>query len=164
MEFYEDTFYRREIKPSATPDFSGISSPLIPFQWKHFLPQHSSVYRKYSVPKAQERVAYQDGEGAGNSKGKLLAIDRELSPEQFKALRATAKEHEVTINDYLLASMFHTVKTWNQQRNEQPGRIYFNVPVNLRSPEDRTIGNIMSGFMVSLPSQLIGDKKKPSGK
>jgi NRPS condensation-like uncharacterized protein len=160
VEFYEDTFYQREKNPSVTPDFSGISSPPIPFQWKHFLPQHSSVYRKYGVLKAQERVAYQDGEGAGNSKEKLLAIDRELSPEQFKALRATAKEHEVTINDYLLASMFHTVKTWNQQRNQEPGRIYFNVPVNLRSPEDRTIGNIMSGFMVSLPSQLIGDKEE----
>jgi NRPS condensation-like uncharacterized protein len=91
---------------------------------------------------------------------KLLAIDRELSPEQFSAVRAAAKKHQVTINDYLLASMFQTVKTWNRQRDEQPGRIYLDVPVNLRSPEDRTIGNIMCGFRIFLKSELIGTKEE----
>lgn len=160
VEFYEDTFYQREKKPAAKPDFSGISKPPIPVQWKHFLPEHSAVYRKYGVLEDQEWVAHQDGEETGNSMEKLLAIDRELSPEQFKTLRVTAKKHQVTINDYLLASMFHTVKSWNQQRNKQPGRIYLDVPMNLRSPEDRTIGNIMCGFRIFLPSQLMGDKEE----
>jgi NRPS condensation-like uncharacterized protein len=159
VEFYEDTFYQREKKPADKPDFRGISKPPIPVQWKHFLPQHSAVYRKYGVLEEQEWVAHQDGEEAGNSMEKLLAIDRELSPDQFKTLRVTAKKHQVTINDYLLASMFHTVKSWNQQRNQQPGRIYLDVPVNLRSPEDRTIGNIMCGFRIFLPSRLMGDKE-----
>ena len=91
---------------------------------------------------------------------KLLAIERTLSPEQFSTLRATAKKHQVTINDYLLASMFQTVKTWNQERDEQPGRIYLDVPVNLRSPEDRTIGNIMCGFRIFLTAELIGTKEE----
>ena len=160
VEFYEDSFYQRKKNPAGLPDFGGISRPTIPCQLKHFLPQYLSLYNRYGVLKNRERLAYQDGEGGGTPMGKLLAIDRELPPEQFNALRATAKEHEVTINDYLLASMFHTVTRWNRQRNEQPGRIYLNVPVNLRSPEDRTIGNIMSGFMVSLPSQLIDDKEE----
>ena len=160
IAFYEDTIYQREKKSGGTPDFQGISKPHISFQWKHFLPRHLAVYRKYGVLKEQEHVAHQDGESKGSSIEKLLAIDRELSPEQFSALRATAKKHQVTINDYLLASMFQTVKTWNRQRDEQPGRIYLDVPVNLRSPEDRTIGNIMCGFRIFLTSELIGTKEE----
>lgn len=160
VEYYEDTFYKRDKKPAAEPDFSGISKPHIPVQLKHFLPAHSAVYRKYGVLEEQEWVAHQDGEEAGNSMEKLLAIDRELSPEQFKKLRATAKQHQVTINDYLLASMFHTIKNWNQKRNQPPGRIYLDVPMNLRTPEDRTIGNIMCGFRIFLPSREIGSKEE----
>ena len=33
-------------------------------------------------------------------------------------------------------------------------------PVNLRSPEDRTIGNIMCGFRIFLTSELIGTKEE----
>jgi NRPS condensation-like uncharacterized protein len=160
IEFYEDSIYQREKESGGTPDFKGISKPHIPFQWKHFLPQHLSVYRKYGVLKEQVHVAHQDGEEGGNSMEKLLAIDRELSPEQFSTFRATAKKHQVTINDYLLASMFQTVKTWNRQRNEQPGRIYLDVPVNLRSPEDRTLGNIMCGFRIFLTPESIGTKEE----
>ncbi len=135
IQFYEDSVYGRKKESGGTPDFNGIAKPHIPFQWKHYLPQHFSIYMKYGILKEQERVAHQDGADAGGSIEKLLAVARELSPEQFKALRASAKGHQVTINDYLLASMFQTVKKWNERHHEPPGRIYLDVPVNLRSPK-----------------------------
>jgi len=158
IKCYEDILYRREKEVAAAPDYEGIAKPRIPFQWKHLLPQHLAIYMKHGVLKDQERVAHQNGAGAGPSMEKLLAVARELSPEQFKALRAAAKKCQATINDYLLASMFLSVKKWNMKRNEPAGRIYLDVPVNLRSPEDRTIGNIMCGFRIFLPSAVIGNK------
>lgn len=157
---YEDITQGRKKGDLTAPDYEGISRPHIPFQWKHFLPRHLSVYAKHGVLKEQERVAYQDGTAAGLPREKLLAIARELNPDQFNALRAKAKKHQATINDYLLASMFHAVNAWNRRHHEPPGCIYLDVPVNLRTPEDRTIGNIMCGFRIFLPSAAIGDKEE----
>ena len=93
-----------------------------------------------------------------SSMQRLLAIARELSPEQFKALRTSTKAQQVTINDYLLASMFQTVKKWNGQHHKPPGRIYLDIPVNLRSPDDHTIGNIMGGFRIFFHPAAIGTR------
>jgi NRPS condensation-like uncharacterized protein len=105
-------------------------------------------------------VAWHTGRNGEGSVQKLLAIARELSPEQFKALRASTKAQQVTINDYLLASMFQTVKKWNGQHHEPPGRIYLDIPVNLRSPDDHTIGNIMGGFRIFLHPAAIGTREE----
>jgi len=160
IEFYEDSIYQRKKESGGTPDFQGISKPHISFQWKHLLPHYFYMYMKYGVLVDQEQLAHSGHQEPSPSMEKLLAVARELSPEQFKAVRATAKKHQATINDYLLASMFQTVKKWNHQRNEKPGRIYLDIPVNLRSPEDRTIGNIMCGFRIFLTSELIGTKEE----
>ncbi len=160
IKFYEDIIYQRKSETLPPPDFAGISKPYIPFQWKHFLPHYPSMYLKYGVLKEQEHVACQKAEEKPGSIEKLLSIARELSPQQFKAIRATAKSYQVTINDYLLASMFHTVKKWNRERNVQPGRIYLDIPVNLREPDDHTIGNIMCGFRIFLTPEMIGTKEE----
>ena len=115
---------------------------------------------KYGILKDTARVAWQNGGNEESSMQRLLAIARELSPEQFKALRASAKAQQVTINDYLLASMFQTVKKSNGQHHEPPGRIYLDIPVNLRSPDDHTIGNIMGGFRIFLHPAAIGTREE----
>ncbi len=160
IRLYEDITCGRTNQCGGTPDFEGISKPDIPFAWKHLLPRHIRLRSKYGVLKDTVRVACQNGGNGEGSMQKLLAIARELAPEQFRALRASAKEEQVTINDYLLASMFQTVKTWNEQRHETPGRVYLDVPVNLRPPKDQTIGNIMGGFRLFLHTEEIGTKKE----
>ena len=159
IEFYEDIFYQRKKESGNPPDFEAISRPHIKFRWKHLLPQHIYTYIKYGPQVGQERLSLQQVEEKKSSIEQLLAIAREIPPAQFKILRTTAKKHRVTVNDYLLASMFHTVKRWNQQRNEKPGKIYLDIPVNLRSPEDRTLGNILCGFRISLASDKVSDKE-----
>jgi len=158
--FYEDSIYQRKKEFGGTPDFKSIAKPHIPFQWKHLLPRYLSMYMKYGVHVDQEQLAHPGTQPSASSMETLLAVARELSPQEFKTLRETAKRYRVTINDYLLASMFQTVKKWTQQRNGKPGRIYLDIPVNLRSPEDRTIGNIMCGFRIFLTSELIGNKEE----
>ena len=159
IKFYEDIFYQRKGESGDHSDFEAISRPHITFQWKHLLPKHIRLYIKYGPRVGNERLALQHvGEGTGSME-KLLAVAREISPSEFKALRATAQKHGVTVNDCLLASMFHTVRTWNQKQNEKPGKIYLDIPVNLRSPEDHTLGNILCGFRISLASDEISDKE-----
>lgn len=158
--FYEDFICGRKNQFGGTPDFEGISKPDMPFAWKHFLPRRIHLRLKYGVLKDTARVACQNGRNGEGSVQKLLAIARELSPEKFNALRDSAKAQQVTINDYLLASMFQTVKKWNEQHQEPPGRIYLDVPVNLRSPADHTIGNIMGGFRLFLHPAEIGTREE----
>lgn len=160
IRFYEDCVYGRKKESGGIPDFEGISKPHIPFQWKHFMPQRIYLRSKYGILKDTARVAWQNGGNEESSMQRLLAIARELSPEQFKALRASAKAQQVTINDYLLTSMFQTVKKWNGQHHEPPGRIYLDIPVNLRSPDDHTIGNIMGGFRIFLHPAAIGTREE----
>ena len=159
ITFYEDIFYQRKKAPGDPPDFEAVSRPYIKFQWKQLLPHHIYTYIKYGPHVEKERLALQQIEEGTGSMEKLLAVAREISPAQFKTLRTTSQEHGVTVNDYLIASMFHTVKTWNQQGNEKPEKIYLDIPVNLRSPEDRTLGNILCGFRIALASDKIGDKE-----
>jgi len=159
IEFYEDIFYQRKKESGDHPDFEAISRPHITFQWKHLLPQNIYTYIKYGPQVGQKRLALQHVEEGTVSMEELLTVAREISPSEFKALRTTAKNCGVSVNDYMLASMFHTVKKWNQQRNEKPGEICLDIPVNLRSPEDRTLGNVLCGFRISLASDTITDKE-----
>jgi NRPS condensation-like uncharacterized protein len=159
-KLYEDMVCGRKKEPGGAPDFDGISKPHMTCALKHFLPRRIYLRAKYGVLKDTAQVACQNG---GNGKGsvqKLLAIARELPPQQFGALRASAKALQVTINDYLLASMFQTVKKWNERHHEPPGRIYLDIPVNLRSPDDHTIGNIMGGFRLFLHPEEIGTREE----
>jgi NRPS condensation-like uncharacterized protein len=83
---------------------------------------------------------------------------RDLPSHRLEAIRATAKKHQATINDYLLATTFQTAKTWSRGWAGESERIYITVPMNLRSPEDRTMSNILSSANVSLKPEVITDK------
>jgi len=158
IRIYEDIFYHKNKERKYIPDFEAISQPEIKFRldrsslssFYNFLKHSSLMLRETPV-----QLHPQDGEGP---EGKLLAVAQEVDPDQFKQIRKHAKEHHVSLNDYLLAAMFQTIKNWNQQWNEKPGRIYINMPVSLRSPSDPITGNFISGFNISFRPELIGEK------
>jgi NRPS condensation-like uncharacterized protein len=160
IRLYEDIIGGRKNQSGGTPDFEGIAKPDMAFAWKHLLPRRIHLRSRYGVLKDTARVACRDD---GNGEGpvqRLLAIARDLSPEQFAALRASAKTRQATINDCLLASMFQAVKKWNERHHQPPGRIYLDVPVNLRPPGDNTIGNIMGGFRLFLhPAEIAAGQE-----
>lgn len=158
IEFYEDIFYQREKASEGTPDFEAISRPHITFKWKHLLPRYLYTYIKYGPQAGQGRLALQRTEEGTGSMEKLLALAREIPPSEFKGVRTSAQKQGVTVNDYLLASMFHAVKKWSKQRDGKPEKICIDIPVNLRSPEDRTVGNVLCGYRISLAPDKIGHK------
>jgi len=158
IRIYEDMFYHKNRERNYAPDFEAISQPEIKFRFDRFSLRYFYNFLKQAFPMLQEPVIQvygQDGEGP---EGKLVVVAQEVAPHQLKKIRKVAKEHQVSLNDYLLAAMFQTIKNWNQQWNEQPGSIYINVPVNLRSPSDSITGNFISGFNISFRPEMIGEK------
>ena len=158
IKFYEAMFYQRTQEDYGTPDFEAISQPAIRFRWSNLSPKLISPFLKNASLARKEPpipLSPHDGE---NGRKKLIAALKELSPDQFKRLRASAKRHQSTINNYLLASMFRTIKRWNQKWQDTSRRIYVSVPTNLRPPEDRTVGNIISGYYFSLKTEAISDR------
>jgi NRPS condensation-like uncharacterized protein len=63
---------------------------------------------------------------------------RELSEDETKKVRTFAKSEKVTINDFLLRSVFLTMNDWRQQEKTDghEGRLRVAVPTNLRTPKD----------------------------
>ena len=63
---------------------------------------------------------------------------RSFTRDEHKALRAAAGAHGVMLNDLLLAEMFQTVRQWNQQLDNQPGRDWLRImmPYDLRDKDD----------------------------
>jgi len=160
IKFYEEIFYHQKKEDDYSPDFKSISRPESRFRWNHFSLRNYYTYLKKSALLLREPPAQVQTEGGGGSMKRLPAAVEEITPHQLKRIRITVKKYRTTINHYLLAAMFNTIKKWNQQWGEKSERIYINVPVNLRSPGDCTVGNIISGFNISFRSELIGDKDK----
>ena len=160
IQFYEEIFYHRKKDNDYSPDFRAISQPEIKFPWKSFSLHHFYNYLRGAALLALEPSAQVQTQGGKGSMRMLLATVREITTSQLKTIRATVKKYHVTFNDYLLSAMFQTIKKWNQQGGKKSERIYINVPVNLRSPEDHTVGNILSGFNISFRSELIGEKRE----
>jgi len=155
IQFYEESFYHQKKKDEYAPDFRVISQPEIKFPWRHFSLRNYYAYLKYNALLQREPSAQVRSRGGGDLMKTLPAVVREISPPQLKMIRTTVKRYRTTINHYLLATMFRTIKKWNQQWGEKSERIYINVPVNLRSPEDRILGNILSAFNISFRSDMI---------
>ncbi len=160
IQLYEKIFYHRKTDDDYSPDFKAISQPEIKFPWRHFSLRNYYAYLKHSILLKREPSAQIQTQGRKDSKRMLLTAVREINTSQLKTIRTTVKKYHVTFNDYLLAAMFQTIKKWNQQGGEKSQRIYINVPVNLRSPEDATVGNILSGFNISFMPGLIGEKQE----
>jgi NRPS condensation-like uncharacterized protein len=160
IQCYEDILYQRVQEPHDEFNASVISSPEIRFQWSHLSPRYLRPhFRHFSLMRTEPPLHLFPNETEGTS-GDFLATVRSLTPPQLEAIRNTTKMYQSTINDYLLASMFKTIKKWSQKWTAQGDRIYITVSASLRSPEDRTLSNIVSGVTVSLKPELIGDKEE----
>jgi len=160
IQFYEEIFYQQKIWGDYTPDFRAISQPEIKPPWKHFSLRHFYGLRRGKALFLQEPSAQEHTQEGEEPVGKLRAVVREIPPHQFNTIRATAKKYQASFHNYLLAALFHTVKKWNQQHGEHSGCICINTPMNLRSSEDHTVGNIYSGFAISLRPELVDDRRK----
>ena len=160
VKFYEDIFYRQKKVGDYTPDFKTVSRPEITFRRKNFALRRMYAFLKYSLLHLRKPSAQLHTEGGEVKEERVLAVFREIPPHQFKLLRTTARKYNATVNEYLLAAMFQTIKKWNQKWGESIERIYIGVPVNLRPSKDRMVGNNLSGFNISLTPDLIVEKGK----
>jgi NRPS condensation-like uncharacterized protein len=148
IQFYEGMYYNRA-QEEVIPDFNAIALPVIRPPWKECARRHLGIFLKkfwllFSDPAVE---VYHNGK-AEPGRG-LMLVARLLSPDQLSLLKSIARKHEATINDYMIAAMFKTMKKWNEQRAGRPGRFYINVPVSLRSPEDFTASNTLGGIVIS---------------
>ena len=125
-----------------------------------FSPARTFSYLKYTGLHQKEPPAQLRSQGGKEGADTFLAVVRDISPEQFSIIRAAAKKLKASINDYLLLCMFQTIKKWNDSYSNGSERFYITVPLNLRTPEDRTVGNIISGFNISLKSSAIGEPEE----
>ena len=155
---YEDIFYQREPADHPSPRYEDIAVPPMPFRWSHFSPRrlrpyfsHNNLFRKEPPTRLYTHEVPVDIP-------EFVAGVRDLPLHRLAVIRATAKKHQATINDYLLATTFQTAKTWSRGWAGESERIYITVPMNLRSPEDRTMSNILSSANVSLKPEVITDK------
>jgi NRPS condensation-like uncharacterized protein len=160
IQFYEDIFYHRKKNDDSVPDFKSIPLPEIKPPWRDFSLRHLSILLKKSNLFLREpavEIQHQGGEGPAR---RLMLVAREIPPHQFRILKSTAKKYQVTINDYLLATMFQTIKKWNKRQGGGLGRFYINVPVSLRSPEDLTVSNTLGGIIISPDPGSIDNKRE----
>jgi NRPS condensation-like uncharacterized protein len=159
VESCEDIFHqRRKDRPAA--DLRAVSFPEISPPWKGFSFRRFRNLRSRRTlfqERPWARVCEQEIEGPT---GEYLAVTRKISPDQFQLVRASAKEYQASINDYLLVALFQTVKKWNGQQGREQESICVNAPRNLRPPGDHTAGNIFTVFNIALGPESIGDKRE----
>ncbi|MDR0337411.1 MAG: hypothetical protein LBI18_10005, partial [Planctomycetaceae bacterium] len=94
--------------------------------------------------------------------GYPVILRRELSDDETKQVRTIAKSSNVTINDFLLRSLFLAMNAWRQQEKitGQAGRFRIAIPTNLRTPNDGFMpaANIVSMvFLDRKPDQIRDD-------
>ena len=160
IQYYEDILYQREKEPPNEPARQVIASPEVRFRWSHLSPRYLRPYfQNFFLMRREPPLNLFPHKTAGIT-GQFNATVRKLPPQQFETVRSTAKKFGSTINDYLLAAMFQTIKKWSREWIKQSDRVYINVPMNLRSPEDRTLSNILSGVTISLKPDSIGDQQE----
>jgi NRPS condensation-like uncharacterized protein len=154
---YEDIWYQRKPADQGGGRFEDISLPHIRFHWGHFSPRLLRPYLRYSsLFRKEPPVRLYAGEVPIDS-AVFVADVRNLPSRQLDTIRATAKQHQATVNDLLLAALFRTAKKWTRESARLSERIFITVPVNLRSPGDRTASNILSSVNVSLSPAVIND-------
>lgn len=155
---YEDIFYQRKPADHHSPRFEDISVPPIPFRWNHFSPRRLLPYFSYNNLFRKEPPTRLYSHEVPVDSAKFVAGVRDLPSSHLEAIRTTAKNHQATVNDYLLATTFQTAKTWSKGWAGTSERIYITVPINLRPPEDRTMSNILSSVNLCLKPEMITEK------
>ncbi len=148
IQMYEGTYYQ-SAQEEFVPDFASIPLPVIRPPWKDCSRRHWDIFLKRCRLMMREPAAevhHHGREGGGRG---LMLVARVLSPDHFSLLKSIAKMRQATINDYMIAAMFKTMKGWNEQHGGRSGRFYINVPVSLRSPEDTSASNNLGGITIS---------------
>jgi len=157
---YEDIFYQRKTVDPPPARFENISVPEMPFRWNHFAPRRLRPYFSANNLFRKEPPTRLYSHASPVESAEFVAGVRDLPSRRLEVIRTTAKKHQATINDYLLAALFQTVKKWSQEWISQSERIYITVPINLRPPEDRTMSNILSSVNLCLKPEVITDKEQ----
>jgi NRPS condensation-like uncharacterized protein len=159
IELYEDIFYQRK-KEAAVPDFKAISLPHLRPPWRDCSRQHLDIFLKKTRLFWREPAAEVHHNGETGPAGGLMLVARELSPDQFKTLKTTAKGLQATINDYMIAGMFQVMYKWNRERGGAVGRFYINVPISLRSPEDLSASNTLGGIVIAPDPEVLDNERE----
>lgn len=159
IQYYEAILYGREESNGPAVNFEDISLPDVRLRWSDFSPRllRPFLQNLFLMLKEPALNAY-----PGKTKaiiGKFNATVRQTPPHRLGGIRDTSKQYGSTVNDYLLAAMFQTIKKWSREWITPSDRIYINVPMSLRSPEDRTLSNILSGGTISLKPESISVKE-----
>jgi NRPS condensation-like uncharacterized protein len=155
---YEDIFYQRKSADHKGGRLEDISLPHIRFRWSHYSPRLLRPYLSYCSLFRKEPPVRLYARDVPVDSAAFVADVRDLPSRQLDTIRASAREHQATVNDYLLAALFRTVKMWTREWAGPSERIFITVPINLRSAGDRTMSNILSSVNVSLRPEVITDK------
>lgn len=156
---YEGIFYQQESADHQNARFEDIALPHIPFRWNYLSPRRLRPYLSYNNLFRKEPPVSLCSHEVPVDSAVFVAGVRDLPSRTLESIRATAKMHQATVNDYLLAALFRMVKKWIGERINQSGRVFITVPINLRTPEDRTMSNILSSANVSLTLGAITDNE-----
>ncbi len=156
IQYYEDILYRREATDEPAGTFEDIPLPDIRLSWSDLSPRHFRPFlQNFFLTFKKPALNVFPGKSKGIS-GTFKAMVRHIPPDRLAKIRGTSKQYGSTINDYLLATMFQTIKKWCREWIKPADRIYINVPMSFRTPEDRTLSNVLSGAFISLNPESIG--------
>ena len=160
IQYYEDILYGREEASAPAVNCEDISLPDITLRRSDLSPCNLRTFvQNFLLSFRKPALNVFPGKSKGVT-GNCMTTVRHIPPQRLAGIRDTSKQYSSTINDYLLAAMFQTVKKWCREWIKPSDRIYINVPMSLRSPEDRTLSNILSGVFISLEAASIGAQEE----
>jgi NRPS condensation-like uncharacterized protein len=160
IRYYEDILYGRKEVNAPAVKYEDMSLPDVRFRWRYFSPRRlRPFFENFFLTLKEPALNTYPGKTRAII-GKFNATVRQLPPDRMGEIKRASKQYGATVNDYLLAAMFQTVKKWCREWIKPSDRIYINVPMSLRSPEDRTLSNILSGVTASLQPGSITVKEE----
>jgi hypothetical protein len=160
IRYYEDILYGRKEENRSAVTYKDISLPDVRFRWQYFSPRRlRPFFQNFFLTLKQPALHTYPGKTKAVI-GRFNATVRQIPPERMAAIRRISKQYGATVNDYLLAAMFQAIKKWCREWMKPSDRIYINVPMSLRSPDDRTLSNILSGVTMSLKPGSITVKEE----
>lgn len=154
----------RSLDVSLLDQRAGIKSPLRE-SWRRLLPEFHRIWIFFS----QFPAALAPMRGEPVPRDRALAqppdcVEQVLTEADVQNLRSEAHRHGATVNDLLLADLFRSLDSWNQEQAvRRPLRLA--MPINMRLPRDRQMpaANVVSmcfldrsGSALDAPDLLLG--------
>lgn len=87
-------------------------------------------------------------------------VHETLSREETVQLRQTARQHQATVNDQLLSTLFETLNAWNRRnRSGDSPWLVITMPTNLRQAADNYLPatNVIGYGFITRPSEAMKD-------